>query len=524
MSNPALLDPLFKVLHSIVGMNITICVQEESMFENKVCDRVKATFTGRSPHTLDLGIGVNWHQNWFGAGAPADSSPAIEDAEHWGILLKELSFVKPAFIRFGYMSPRFVREDGSFNWDAEGFKALRLLNDWAIENHAALCFDPWMIPPFYSFGTMEDGIFFDAPADIGRFVDGFVIPLIRYIKEEMKLEAVTHFILLNEPLMIEKEQEHGFAYCTPPGVDRFAHYVECHRQISLALKKNNLDIKVIGPDTNSTLYWAIDNMLERGLDISPWIDALDQHSYWLRFDYLPPNPAVADTVSIGDNIRYQVARNVRYARAKGKPYYITEMGTFYYGWRTGDPFGGATHEAFILESEFIVRALKVGCGGFLRWAFISPGEYGDGVWQFVNTVDGSYTRQANTFYGYSGLMRYTMPGSCVWIPHTEQRTDPYEHVHVVGLELPDGGKTILVVNDHNCQERVVELNFPQEWWNHSWQKFLNDRTRKMHRREMDTVDSRIEDVLPPMSLVIYTTRRLRDDSLFLESSFKVMDF
>jgi hypothetical protein len=84
-------------------------------------------------------------------------------------------------------------------------------------------------------------------------------------------------------------------------------------------------------------------------------------------------------------------------------------------------------------------------------------------------------------------------------------------VHAVGLENPDSTRTILVVNDHNCQERIVEIRLPDGWDADPWQRFLDDRVRKMVRSEVTVAGGLIEDCLPPMSLAVYTTRRLHDD-------------
>ncbi len=468
-------------------------------------------FPGRSPHVLDHGIGVNWHHNWVASDAPRDSSPDIDDAERWELLLDELTFLRVACIRFGYQATRFVDDAGRIDWDAEGFTALRRLDEWAAENGASIVFDPWLIPHYYSFGVGEDGIFYDAPRDLPAFVAGFVMPVLDHIVNKMVLRTVGHFILMNEPLL-----GGSGTLLTPPGIDRIAYYVECYKLIHDAIEEAGLPIKIIGPDTYSLTDWAVNLMHDRDLDITPYVDALDHHMYYTRFDYLPPNLVPGHSTPMSNAIADHVLPNGRYARAHGKPYYITELGTFYYGWRNGDPFGAATHEAFLTEAEFIIRSIEVGCGGFYRWAFLAPGEYGDGVWQFINTVDGSYTRQPHTFYGYGTLMRYSAPGALVWSSVIDEEIDNVCYVQSVGLELPGDEYTIFVVNDNNAQERVVRIE-PPDGWTGDWQKVLDDRTRKMVRCDIEPVDGAIHDCLPPMSLTAYTTRRLQDDHLLAEN-------
>jgi hypothetical protein len=478
------------------------------MYDNKRCGRVGISLNGPSEFILDKGIGINWHHNWIHPDAPRDSSPDIDDKAHWDLLLHELDFLRPSTIRFGYQSFHFVREDGSFNWQAEGFEALRRLDAWAKRNAADIILDPWCIPAFWRFSRVTGDPRHDAAAEPEKLAKEFVVPLLAHVIRDMGLSTIRAFILMNEPLM-----DPDGSFLTPEGTDRFTHYIACHEAIFFALKENGLDIALIGPNTWSTLYWAVDHFQDRGLDLSPWIDAYDQHNYYARFDYLPPNPTTAQTMPMTNLIDSQIARNARFARMHGKKYYVTELGTFYYGWSAGDPHGPATHEAFMTEAEFIVRSMNAGCGGFHKWAFLAPGEYQDGCWQFIDTVDDSYRRQPHTFYGYAALMRYSAAGSVIWTPSVDQNIDPYAYVHAVGLALPDGSHAVFVVNDHNCQERVLALSLPLEWNSGNWQKLLVDRTRKLYRREVAFDKGQREDVLPPMSLTIYTDRFLEDDRL-----------
>lgn len=476
------------------------------MFEQKKCDRVSIGFEAQPRHVLDQGIGVNWHQNWRSKSAPRDSAPPMSETGKWRKLMDELEFARPNCIRFGYSAARFCDERGGFDWNAEGFQALKMIDDYAVKHDARIVFDPWNIPAAWSFGKGADGVFYDAPRDIPAFIGGFVMPLLEHLLNEMKLKTLEAFILMNEPL-----KGGSGCFLTPPPIDRFEHYIECHKAIFEAAAARGLNIRLIGPDTWSMASWAVDDFNNRGLDLSPWIYAYDQHNYYGRLDYLPPNPTAAATMPVSDLVNNVAARNAEFARSKGKRYYLTEFGTFYYGWRQGDIYGGSTHEAFITEAETIIRAICAGCGGIYRWCFLAPGEYGDGVWQFINTVDESYTRQPHTFYGYASLMRYTGRGAAVFPGAVKQVMTPYAHVHAAALEMPDKTRTALAVNDHNCEERVADIRLPEGWAEGHWQRILCDRTRKMLRRDIVPAGGLIEDCLPPMSLAVYTTRRLPDD-------------
>ncbi len=59
--------------------------------------------------------------------------------------------------------------------------------------------------------------------------------------------------------------------------------------------------------------------------------------------------------------------------ATDKPYLVTELGMFQYGWRWGDPAGPARHDSALLEAEFAVRALDKGADCILAVGVAQPG-------------------------------------------------------------------------------------------------------------------------------------------------------
>ncbi len=480
---------------------------------NKSCEKVIISIKQATQYRLNQGLGINLHFNWQPEGCPTDSTPDITDKSAWDSIFKALDFINPSCIRFGYMANRFVDTNGLINKAADSFFILKRLDDWAVKHGASLCFDPWEIPRFYSIGD-KDGDFYDAPLDLARFTRDFVIKLWQFLLHELKLETCKYFILMNEPLI----NDGGFR--TPAGIDRYAYYVDLHKNMYEAFKANGLTVEMMGPNTWSVLYWAVDYFNERGLDLSPYISVYDQHNYYGRFDYLPPNKTInIPTMHNSDIVDHFVRKNARFAMMKGKQYAITEYGTFYYGWSSGDPYGPSTHEAFMTECEFLVKSIGVGCGGFYKWALLAPGEYQDGRWQFINTVDRTFRKEPHTFYGHSALMRYTRPGSVVFETIVEQRENPYKYVSTAALSLPNDEKTILITNTNNCEERLVSIKLPLGWQRNGYQKIIVDRVRKMSRFSDFTIDDENEFVLPPMSLTVLTTQKMPlDETLITDNN------
>jgi hypothetical protein len=398
------------------------------------------------------------------------------------------------------------------NFDADGFSVLRRLDRWACEHDATIIFDPWVLPTAYSFGSVN-GRLCDAPRDLDAFVDGYVRPLVKHLLLGMECRRVTHFSLMNEPFFLPEG-----AFSTPSDIDPFLYYLELHKRIRQMLDQEQLALELVGPDTNNTYYWACEEMELRGGDGAEPFDVLDHHHYTGRFDYLPPNPTTIPSSPLSDVMNSLIKKYVRYARAHGKPYCITEFGTGYYGWSHGDPFGPASQEAFVTDAEFLIRGTNLGVAGFYRWAYLAPAEYQDGAWQFISTVDGSYQRMEHTFYGFSSLMRYTSATARVWVPHQSEKTHQYRYVHSTALESTDGAFTVLVVNDHYAEERIVEIRLPSPRQNDQFYKILNDRVRKMHRRRINPEGGVLTDCLPPMSLTVYTTRVVSGDEDLPEAS------
>ena len=133
-------------------------------------------------------------------------------------------------------------------------------------------------------------------------------------------------------------------------------------------------------------------MTARGVDIDPFVDAYSIHYYRLSFDYLTGNPAHREVATtIRDAVDKHTAKIARYCRARGKPLWAPEIGTFHYGWRFGDPAGPTTLEATLTVAEALLRAANAGVDAFAFWCFMNPNTI-DGHWRIVGIEDGRLVR------------------------------------------------------------------------------------------------------------------------------------
>jgi hypothetical protein len=150
-----------------------------------------------------------------------------------------------------------------------------------------------------------------------------------------------------------------------------------------------------------------------------------------------------------------------YAHGKGKPFFMTEIGTMHYGWDRGDAAGIARHDNVLLESEFILRGLDKGIDGALRWAWLNPGDQ-DGWWQLIETLDGSDKPLLNPFYGYSTLMRYIDRKARILKTKVDYVGDAPQKVWATAVWNTDNSRSLYVINDDYCNAKNVTTQFPVE--------------------------------------------------------------
>ena len=113
------------------------------------------------------------------------------------------------------------------------------------------------------------------------------------------------------------------------------------------------------------------------MDFDEFIGAYDLHSYYAGFDW---HPGGGYPLAVAEK---RLAQWRKWSAARGKPLFLSELGTMIYGWGGSRP-GPSTWEAAIKDAELVVRALNLGVDGFNRWSFVNRGDL-DGVWQMIQT-------------------------------------------------------------------------------------------------------------------------------------------
>ncbi len=474
------------------------------LLNNAEANRATITVSDKVTHTMAEGLGFNWFSTYDAA-----TYPSPEDDDRWERVLGHLTWLNANFIRFGQSAFEMCDARGNFVPGHWSFDQLRRLNAWAEPRGVSIIADSWYIPKAFQFRPWPEapyawGVrglgYLLGVEDVDGYINRFVVPYLKYVAEGMGCKAVRWYNHFNEPLG-------GSGQCaTPPPIDDHAHYVEVLAAIRQGLDEAGLaHVGSMGPDTPSLLAHAnpLPHMLEIGADPDPHIQAYCVHHYHSHFDWDAPS-----TSNQSDPVSYTIVERVGvecdYAHARGKPYLITELGMFHYGWRWGDPMGIARHDNALLEAEFAVRAMARGADSILRWAWLNPGTR-DGWWQLINTADGSDAPVRDSYHSYATLMRYVGRQPKILATEVSSPASP-QTVHAVAVENGDGTRTLLVVNDSYANCAPVLLRFPVS--GACVRKIVNDPVRKHEEvGEIAVSGGAMEhaEVLSPMSLTVYTT-------------------
>ncbi len=474
---------------------------------------IPAFLTGRSRSTITVhdrvertlveGLGFNWYP-----GYQADTYPADDDDARWGRLLAHADHLGMNFVRFGL--GRCWADDGAFVPDRQSFSQLRRADAWAKKRGIHIMLDSWSIPPAFRFPVWEGAptVWGNAPSpgvgDIDGYVTRFIVPLVRHAVQELGLSSITYFNHVNEPFS-------GDSYSAPPGIDPHIRYVEVIRAIRQGLDAAGLGhIGQIGPGCNDIRSSPIAEMIAKGHDPDPWLAAYDQHNYHTRPDWAPDADNLHNgNLPLSDMISHHLRPQVAHANARRRPFFMTEVGTFHYGWAWGDPAGIARHDNVINELAFCVESLRAGVDGALRWAWLNPGTH-DGWWQLIETVDGSDRPLPDPYHGYATVFGHIGLRAKI-LPSEVTRGDGQQaSLHAVAVDNPDGSRALIVVNDAYADPVSIQVNLPGPD-GMIYRRIATDHVRKAWvdprwRQTCAGGGVGFADVVSPVSITVYSSR------------------
>lgn len=451
----------------------------------------------------------------LGANLPRIDQPGQEQCypqseADWLKLEQHLNWLGLAWIRYWLFGDKVIPEPGTFHADHDYLQRLVRLHRWAEARDARLILDFGVTPEWLRFETDNARARrFSAPADIGRYIEDYALPLVRHVKRGLGLKQVRYLSVFNEPFCPDGPDPRVFSFFVPRGIDVFAYYVELFARLRRRLDEEGIpesELALIGPNSHDLYLQPLAEMKKRRLDLLPHVGAVDEHCYRIRFDYLPPVRHIP-TLTIGETIRRYLAPAVRTAQRAKKGYFLTEYSTFYYGGITGDPQGPARHEAVLTEIEFVIRSLAAGVNGAMKWAFLNSGQ-ADGLWQYIQTMDGSYAPVPTVYFGNAVLTRFTPRGGAVHPVVFGGKAA--RHLHAVCVRS-GGNATLLMVNDHPAEQVRVEFDRRQLPSGKPWTMRFTDSVARFRSGEADDDGRAVRVLLNPLSVCALTTFRLDDD-------------
>jgi hypothetical protein len=274
-----------------------------------------------------------------------------------------------------------------------------------------------------------------------------------------------------------------------------------------ALDREGIEVPLSGPD-----WTDLPEFKPEEIDFDQFIGAYDLHSYFARFDWQD-----GKGYSLADAER-QLRAWKQWAHERGKPLFLSELGSMGFGWGGRDP-GPSTWEAAIKDAELVVRALNLGVDGFNRWSFINRGDL-DGQWQMIDTWDPGkktmlkeFPPKPNGYFVYGLISRLTAKHSTLVASGVSGgQINGTNRVFAAALRSPKGQCTWIIVNDA-----------PRAWSAHV---LVSGGTRsRLHQyqvtpQQKDNPNLKVvpvpkvkfaaggaafNDELPPMGLTIYST-------------------
>ena len=466
-------------------------------------------------HSMAGGIGASWHairvmqcfdgtnsyrydiRHTGSQGSAVGANPPL-DSSAWNDINRLGSWLGLDWIRVEIDRRMYEPQKGRYDWDNEEMRTLYRILDWCQQNNADVFLtEMWRNVDWLAYPEVHPLL--SAPNSPEDFAAGLAA-LADHLIRGKHYTCIKWLCIANEP------PGGTWGYWWSRGPDN-APLTPAFKAVREALDRRGIALPLSGPD-----WTSLPKLNPAKLDFAPYLGAFDIHSYGA------PN---ADFSRIlGDWAQW--------AHQQRKPFFLTELGDMSFGWQTNNP-GPNSYDAMLSNAEKILRGLNVGVDGFNRWSFLNRGDL-DGQWQLVRTWDpasGRFLPHAEPepvpFYCYAMLTRFTAKHSdvlaCEWQFKTNN-TEP-SRVFAAGLRSPRGQLTLILANR---EATAIETQF-------RWRGL--DGKKVFHRYEVteDKVkepgfklapqgqialsqnQSEFNYILPPRSLVVFTTYDLKPDAL-----------
>jgi hypothetical protein len=462
---------------------------------------------GRPVRTMRGGIGASFHVinselpgkrpplgSWSGSAWGGNPDP--EDDRRWQELFRHAAWLGLDWCRVELEQRSYEPERGRFTWDSPDMRTLYRVLDWAERRGVDVFLQQmWGNVAWNAYPGLETDpvkTLRSAPRSLADWANG-IGELVEHLVRVKGYRSIRWLSIANEP------GEGSFSWWQDSNLGSvpIAPGLQAARE---ELDRRGLKLPLSGPD-----WTDLPPLVPSRIDFDQWIGAYDLHSYNAVFDSMPGSYNLAEA-------ERRMAKWAEWAHSRGKPFFISELGTMAFGWGNEDP-GPASYEAGLKNASLIVRGINAGVDAFNRWSFTNRGDL-DGQWQLVRTWDTDAGRlldrfepQANAYDQYAMLSRFTAKDSGVLATRVDAPFGPGERKLVAAaLSSPKGALTLIVVNetgrDADAAIEFAGLHAPLN-------RYAVTRTAvDLKPQRKSGASGPLSDRSPAMSIVVYTTAAL----------------
>lgn len=467
------------------------------------------------------GIGASWHaieaEIPTGVKHPVFAGPAhggsawggnppAEDDARWKQIEAHADWLGLDFVRVEVEQRMWQPDRDRFTWDTPEMRILYRILDWCERREADVFFQVmWGNVDWNAFPEFRGNPVtrvHSGPQSMEAFADG-VAALMKHLTQTRRYTCIRWLCINNEP------GANWSWWQAPPNTPMSLRAGLA--AVRKAMDREGIRTPLSGPD-----WTDLPELKPEQIDFDEFIGAYDLHSYYARFDWAATQGYALATAE------KRLAAWRAWATTRGKPLFLSELGTMVYGWGGNSP-GPARFDSAVKDAELVVRALNLGVDGFNRWSFVNRGDL-DGRWQMIATWDeankamlNTITPCPNSYFVYGLISRLTAKHSTVLACATRGgQVDGTNRVFATALRSPKGDLTWLIVNDAaRAWPSRLEVRGAVAKTLHKYQVTSEQGDQPGLRIEpLSTVTltkgaAAFNDTLPPMSLTIYSSYDLR---------------
>lgn len=456
-------------------LNLSLCRSRGTLwFDDVSVADVSDRLSGREPASAvvrvdpartvgNLSCGLGW--NWLTV-RPSDIS---DDASAiWPDLFRRMDYNGDDWVRVGIWSSNFVPKSYApggdtgqkyeYSFDSPYTRKLcailqqlkdrkkdALLTVWraSFDDGAHFSDVPnanWLLGAVYdpSLAGKPEGWL---PYSDSRFAEGLAA-FIRYLRVDKGLTNAKYVSIWNEPYANWVE--------TGTWYDRFYGIYE---RLDSQLKAQGIrgSVSILGTEEVGTGFSAPDMAREMIKRKSP-VDVVAIHDYEAGMN--TPTDATSEYPAAASAKAYGEAVSLLRKGKPVRPLAITEIGAYGANSRTGER---ANMVNMLGMSEYVVRCLNAGVGGFLKWQFNVPGAAPVTQHSAFEETAGGITENAGPYWGWTAMMRWTVKGSSILSTKVSTAKDAlgFERVTATALRSPKGYTTVIVVNSGRKPKTVT---------------------------------------------------------------------